>query len=189
MTFNSVGYGTSQFVSVRQFGQGGAFFSLQDVQGGATIGRDVGQDVTAVVNGTLAVGNGLEVQLNTPALALELVLTPAYAQTIGVQRAFEIAGGGAIFQLGPEISFGQQVGLGVQSVAESRLGGTQLARKRSVVPGARSSGRRPLALLAPRHPRTRRPTARWRRSSLRLDRQFGRGPSAHARARSRRDHH
>ncbi len=126
MTFSSTGYGSTQFVSVRQFGQGGAFFSLQDAQGGATITRDEGQDVTAVVNGTLAVGNGLEVQLNTPALALELLLTPAYAQTIGVQRLFEIAGGGAIFQLGPEIQFGQQVGLGVQSVSESRLGGTTL---------------------------------------------------------------
>ena len=127
MTFNSVGYGTSQFVSIRQFGQGGAFFSTQDVQGGATINRDEGENVTAVVNGTLAVGNGLEVQLNTPALALELILTPAYAQAIGVQRSFEVTGGGAIFQLGPKIKFGQQVGLGVQSVAESRLGGTMLS--------------------------------------------------------------
>ena len=127
MTFNSTGYGTNQFVSVRQFGQGGEFFSLQDVQGGATIVRDQGRNVTAVVNGTLAVGNGLEVQLNTPALALELVLTAAYAQSIGQQRSFEVAGGGAIFQLGPKIQFGQQVGLGVQSVSESRLGGTTLS--------------------------------------------------------------
>ncbi len=127
MTFNSVGYGTSQFVSIRQFGQGGAFFSTQDVQGGATIVRDEGEDVRAVVNGSLAVGSGLEVQLNTPALALELILTPAYAQTIGVQSAFEVTGGGAIFQLGPEIKFGQQVGLGVRSVSESRLGGTMLS--------------------------------------------------------------
>ncbi len=127
MTFNSTGYGSSQFVSVRQFGQGGAFFSLQDGQGGATIDRDQGRDVTAVVNGSLAVGNGLEVQLNTPALSLELVLTAEYAQSIGQQRSFEVAGGGAIFQLGPKIQFGQQIGLGVQSVSESRLGGSTLS--------------------------------------------------------------
>ena len=126
LTFNSVGYGSSEFVSVREFGPGGAFFSLQRAQGGQTVDRDEGRDVAAVVNGTIAVGNGLEVQLNTPALGMQLTLSPAYAQTLGVERTFEITGGGAVFQLGPRITFGQQVGVGVQSVSESRLGGTMI---------------------------------------------------------------
>ena len=79
-----------------------------------------------MINGSLAVGNGLDVRLNTPGLSLELTLTPEYAQSIGAARSFEITDGGALFQLGPAITFSQQVGIGVQSVAESRLGGTVL---------------------------------------------------------------
>ncbi len=126
ITFNSVGYGSSQFVSVRNIGPGGSFFDVQLAQGGPAVTRDEGQDVAAVINGTLAVGNGLDVQLNTPALGLELTLTPDYAQTIAQRRSFEITGGGAIFQLGPRINFDQQIGLAVQSVSESRLGGTTI---------------------------------------------------------------
>ncbi len=126
MTFNSVGYGSSQFVSVRSIGPGGSFFDVQLAQGGPVVTRDEGQDVAAVINGTLAVGNGLDVQLNTPFLGLELTFTPAYAQRIAVRKSFEITGGGAIFQLGPRINFDQQIGLAVQSVAESRLGGTMI---------------------------------------------------------------
>ena len=126
MTFNSVGYGSSQFVSVRNTGPGGSFFDVQLAQGGATVTRDEGQNVGAVINGSLAVGNGLDIQLNTPALSLELTLTPAYAQTIAQRRSFEITGGGAIFQLGPKINFDQQIGIAVQSVSESKLGGTTI---------------------------------------------------------------
>jgi flagellin len=138
MTFNSVGYGSSQFVSVRNTGPGGSFFDVQLAQGGATVTRDEGQNVGAVINGTLAVGNGLDIRLNTPALSLELTLTPAYAQTIAQRRSFEITGGGAIFQLGPKINFDQQIGIAVQSVSESRLGGSTIEGVRYYLDSIRS---------------------------------------------------
>ncbi|MHC4588436.1 MAG: flagellin [Planctomycetota bacterium] len=53
-----------------------------------------------------------------------MTLTPVYAQTTGSVRSFDLTGGGATFQLGPAVTFDQQVGVGVPSVAESRLGGT-----------------------------------------------------------------
>ncbi|MCH8342657.1 MAG: flagellin [Planctomycetes bacterium] len=127
LTINSLGYGSDQFVSVKQIGQGGDFFSTHLAPGSAAADqRDVGQDVTAIINGALAVGNGLEVTLNTPTLSLELTLTVGYAQTLGSSKSFEITGGGATFQLGPTITASQQVGFGIQSVAASRLGGTVL---------------------------------------------------------------
>ena len=55
-----------------------------------------------------------------------LLIGDGKAQTIGSPRAFEITGGGAIFQIGPTITFNQQVGVGLQSVGESRVGGTML---------------------------------------------------------------
>ncbi len=108
--------------------------------------RDEGQDVAAVINGTLALGDGLDVRLNTPALSLVLSLTPEYAQRPGITRAFEVTGGGATFQLGPEINFAQQVGLGVQSVAETRLGGVDLGGVRQFLDSVKSG--RPNALTA-----------------------------------------
>ncbi|MHC4220507.1 MAG: flagellin, partial [Planctomycetota bacterium] len=126
MTFNSVGYGSNRFVSVRKIGEGGDFFSAHLAQGGPESQRDEGRDVTAVVNGTLAVGRGLDVILNTPALSLELTLTSDYAQTLGSTRAFDLTGGGATFQLGPAVRFDQQIGVGVPSIAESALGATDL---------------------------------------------------------------
>jgi flagellin len=124
LTFNSVSFGSSEFVSVRKVGQGGDFFSVHLAPNGAEVTRDEGRDVSALVNGTLAVGDGLDVQLRTAELSLELTFTQAYAQQPGVTSAFEITGGGAVFQLGPAMSFNQQVGLGVQSVAGTNLGGT-----------------------------------------------------------------
>jgi len=126
LTFNSVSYGSDQFVSVRKTGSGGEFFAVFDDKDGNETQRDVGRDVSAVVNGALATGDGMDISLNTPALSLELSLTEQYAQTTGVSKQFYITGGGATFQLGPSISSTQQVGFGIGSVAASRLGGTTI---------------------------------------------------------------
>jgi flagellin len=44
----------------------------------------------------------------------------------GNPSTFNITGGGANFQLGPSISTTQQVGIGIKSVAASRIGGTTI---------------------------------------------------------------
>src|SRR5262245_35820828 len=126
MTFNSMGYGTDQFVSVKKVGDGGAFFSVADAQNGNITQRDEGRDVSALINGALATGKGLDMSLNTPALSLALTLTAAYANTTGSPKTFTITGGGSNFQLGPTINATQQVGFGVQCVAASRLGGIEI---------------------------------------------------------------
>ncbi len=126
LVFNSTEYGSEQFVSVRRIGQGGSFFSMADAQGGNITTRDTGVDVTAIINGALATGKGTQVELNTQSLGVAIELSTAFAQTTGVQQTFQITGGGAEFQLGPSINAVQQVGIGVQSVATSRLGGTTL---------------------------------------------------------------
>lgn len=140
LTFNSFAYGSSEFVSVRKLGQGGDFFAVHLAQNGAEVQRDEGRDVTATVNGALATGKGLEVELNTPNLSLELILTSAYAQTTNSQKSFNITGGGATFQLGPTISATQQVGLGVQSVAASRIGGSLINGVRYFLDSVKAGG-------------------------------------------------
>lgn len=126
LTFNSVGYGSDQFVSVRKIGESGDFWAVYDEQGGNETKRDVGRDVTAIINGARATGNGLTISLNTPALTVEMELDATFAQTLNDEKSYYITGGGANFQLGPSISATQQIGFGVQSIAASRLGGTTL---------------------------------------------------------------
>lgn len=126
LTFNSIGYGSDQFVSVRKLGASGAFWSVTDAADGNVVTRDTGVDVTAVINGALAVGKGLQASLNTPTLSVSLVLSSTYATATGNQQTFYITGGGAEFQLGPDINAIQRIGIGVRSTATSRLGGTTI---------------------------------------------------------------
>ncbi|QQE10707.1 flagellin [Planctomycetota bacterium] len=95
-------------------------------RGGHPVERDEGADVLALINGNLAVGNGLEVSLRTQALNLELTLDADAAQKTNTPYTFNITGGGATFQIGPDVNSQQQVSLGIQSVAASNLGNTEL---------------------------------------------------------------
>ncbi|MCA9274052.1 MAG: hypothetical protein KDA31_13525 [Phycisphaerales bacterium] len=86
---------------------------------------DTGQDVQAIVNGILASGKGLQISTNSASLGVDLLLDEDFATDPSLTPTeFTITGGGALFQLGPEISSQQQAGLGIQSVAASALGGT-----------------------------------------------------------------
>lgn len=116
----STTYGSSAFVGVKYDSTSG--FKTYTAQGGTEAGRDYGLDVMALVNGTLALGDGLDVALRTSTLNLEMSLTADFAQTTGVVKSFEITGGGALYQIGPSVNSQQQVGIGIQSVAANSLG-------------------------------------------------------------------
>jgi flagellin len=86
--------------------------------------QDNGQDVIALVNGNLATGRGLNVSINSPSLGLQLTLNEGAATRPNAAiTSFFITGGGALFQLGPEVTVLQQVAIGIPSVAASKLGG------------------------------------------------------------------
>ena len=113
--FRSDGYGSRSFVSVSA--QSGTF-DTTDAAGGATQ-RGRGVDATATINGALTVGVGLEIELNSTTLDVALTLDPAFGTGA---LAFDVTGGGALFQLGAKVASNQQVNLGVQSVAAGKLG-------------------------------------------------------------------
>lgn len=86
--------------------------------------QDSGQDVVALINGNLATGRGLNVSINSPSLGAELTLNANAATRPGAApTSFNITGGGALFQLGPQVTVLQQVAIGIPSVAASKLGG------------------------------------------------------------------
>jgi flagellin len=115
ITFQSSGFGSRSFVSVTA--QSGAFAVVDS--DGDTVTRATGVDAVATVNGAVTVGDGLNIHLNTTALDLEVRLDEAFGAG---QTEFAITGGGALFQLGPQVSSNQQVNIGIQSVAASKLG-------------------------------------------------------------------
>ena len=132
VTFKSTGYGTKSFVSVTA--QTGTFSTVDENGNGVT--RDVGGNAVATVNGALTVGDGLNIKLNTTALDLELSLD----ETFGIgQTSFAITGGGALFQLGPQVTSNQQVNIGIQSVAASKLGDSDVGFLNDLVTGGPST--------------------------------------------------
>ena len=142
IVFRSSGYGSSSFVSVRRLEgppSGESSWEtykfpdtdeIPDTTGGFPWGsvnsaeRDTGRNVSALVNGNLATGDGLSVSVNSQSLAVELLLAEAFAtDPTATNSTFHVTGGGALFQVGPDINAQQQLSVGIGSVAASNLGG------------------------------------------------------------------
>ncbi|MBX3361259.1 MAG: flagellin [Phycisphaeraceae bacterium] len=146
LAFRSEGFGSSQFVSVERTNRPSdssqdsfATYSITDngtVPGtpfpwseiGTTLtadNRDEGKDVVALINGSLATGKGLSVSVNSPSLSIDLLLSQNFATDPSIATTrFNITGGGALFQLGPQVTSQQQANIGIPTVAASLLGGT-----------------------------------------------------------------
>ena len=120
----TIAYGSDAFVQVEAIGPNGSAFLNFVASATAPAGttkRDEGRDVSATINGAGVLGNGLNVLFNSNSLGIELRIQEAF-NINGASTTFSIDGGGARFQLGPGVDTNQQVNIGVQSVAATRLG-------------------------------------------------------------------
>ena len=128
VAFHSSGYGTKSFVSVTA--QSGSFSTVDTT--GANKTRTEGRDAVATINGSVTVGDGLNLKLNTNTLDVDLTLD----SSVGLgQTSFAITGGGALFQLGAQVSSNQQVNVGVGSIAASKLGDNEVGFLNDLVTG------------------------------------------------------
>ena len=84
--------------------------------------RDEGQDIGATINGAAATTNGTSARIASDFLDVEINLSTAGAQGLGAIAAATIEGGGANFNLGPNVDIGNQVSIGIQSIASRNLG-------------------------------------------------------------------
>jgi flagellin len=117
LKLQSVDYGSAGFVSSKALA--GSFSThLADH---TAAGRTAGADVLARINGVEATGNGLVASLNTATLNLSFSVNANFAS--GDSFNFAITGGGANFQLGPDVVSNEQARLGIPSVGTSTLGG------------------------------------------------------------------
>jgi len=132
ISFTSTGYGSTSFVSVQA--QTGSFTTVDKTGSNKT--RETGGDAVATINGQVVVGSGLELKLNTNALNLDMTLNSSFGKG---KTSFAITGGGAEFQLGPQVSSSEQVSIGVQSVAADKLGNSALGFLSDIVTGGSAS--------------------------------------------------
>ncbi|MFN3166934.1 MAG: flagellin [Phycisphaeraceae bacterium] len=109
------GVGTNSSTGENNLGSTAAFTATTDI-------RDAGQNVGAVINGVAAVSDGKTARINTDFLDVELELTTAGAQALGAINALTITGGGAKFNLGPNVDILNQVSVGIGNVATRNLG-------------------------------------------------------------------
>ncbi len=105
-------YGSAAIVDLRILTQatGGNF---------GTGGRDTGDDIVATVNGRSANGVGNRLSINTATLNFAADLEVGFTG----DASFTITGGGALFQLGPDVVSNQQARVAIGSVNSARLGG------------------------------------------------------------------
>ncbi len=116
LTFNSTGYGTSQFVTVKTLS--GTFAVTGGDDGGNS---DRGQDAVVLVNGTTAASDGLHVRLRSNVLNLDLTLQEGFGTALG-STSFDIVGGGADFVISPKITLAGMESLGIPSATSGNLG-------------------------------------------------------------------
>lgn len=114
LLLNSKEYGSDAMVSVKPID--GNFI----VATGSTA-QDYGRDASVLINGQTARVKGLEASLRSNGLDLVLQLTADRGTRLGT-TTFSITGGGATFQIGPNVTANGQVSIGIPSVATSNLG-------------------------------------------------------------------
>jgi flagellin len=112
-------YGSKSFVDINVISEatGG---SITTGLGAVSKKRSAGADVVATINGIRANADGNVISINTSALSFKATIESAFTGT----ASFTISGGGAQFQLGPDVVSAQQARLGISSVNTGTLGGT-----------------------------------------------------------------
>ncbi len=110
-------YGSESVVDVKVIEEDALTDTFSSVIGQGV--RDEGTDIVANVNGISAIGRGNLLLINTATLDLTATMTAGFTGTAN----FTITGGGALFQLGPDVVSNQQARIGISSVNTARLGG------------------------------------------------------------------
>lgn len=134
----STEFGSNEFVSfdlINQGGQAGGVNTASSTNEAAVVGAagtafsaltnpysQDGADIRATINGVATTAKGNKISVNTDVLDLSLTLNTSGSQTLGAFKAFTIEGGGAKFNLGPNVDILNQVSIGIGNVAARKLG-------------------------------------------------------------------
>lgn len=130
LNIDSKGYGDDQFISATVV-DGDGELAIAAEPGAANFGAtaintaisDRGQDIGLTINGTAANTDGLNARVATGNLDVELTANADNTfNNVGQSVTFGITGGGAKFQISPEIDLAGRVSLGLPSVSSANIG-------------------------------------------------------------------
>ena len=114
LSFRSTAFGSDASVGIDVISEGASGSFGSNLSGISSNGTDI----SATVNGVAASGDGNTLSIDTSSLALSLTTDGS-----GDNFSFSITGGGATFQLGPQVGSTQQANIGIGSVSTGQLGG------------------------------------------------------------------
>jgi len=127
--FRSVGFGSSQFVRVKELNAlTNDFIFTSAASGGALDNhKDAGRDAVVTINGQQATANGLEARVVTGGFDVFVDIDGASALNTNTGSGsnntnFTITGGGANFNLSPNVNLAGKVSLGIETVTTGNLG-------------------------------------------------------------------
>jgi flagellin len=126
--FVSTGYGADALVSVSVLPSTGSFTTSAE--------EDRGKDGMVTINGTQAMVRGLEASVNTGSLAMTVTLDANFGTVDGGAASFDITGGGATFNIAPEVSLLGMEAIGIQSVSSGSLGSNTVGYLSTLASGA-----------------------------------------------------
>ena len=127
---------------------------MSSAQGGAAVNdfKGLGTNADVNINGISATTNGLEARVSSEGFDISIMLDAAFAGNggSGGTSSFSITGGGADFNLGPQVNLANKVSLGIEAVTTGSLGSTangfldalKAGGSANVVTGDRSSAQR-----------------------------------------------
>jgi len=127
--FSSTTFGSKGIVSVDVITNAQTGFDLGGVL------NDTGVDGAININGQAATVDGLNASIRNDSLAVDLLLTQPFGTTDGGSSTFAITGGGARFNIAPDVSLVGTEILGLQSVTTSSLGDANLGFLSSIGQG------------------------------------------------------
>jgi flagellin len=115
VTLQTQQYGSKQTVAIDVISEGTQGTFARSV----SAFRATGTDVQGKINGVTATAYGNKMWINTSMLDITINLAPETDDNF----KFTILGGGAQFQLGPDVVTNQQIRMGIKSLNTARLGG------------------------------------------------------------------
>lgn len=134
--------GGSVVISSNTYGED-ATVSVKPIDGNFIVSTgstqaDTGRDASVLINGQTASVNGLQASLRANGLDLTMLLTDDFGTQLGSTN-FAITGGGATFQIGPEVNPNGQVSIGIPNMGSSNLGNADVGYLYRIKDGGVSS--------------------------------------------------
>ena len=122
---DSTGFGSDAFVRTREIANAnaGTNFVTNTVGGAAEDIKTNGRNATVNINGVVAVARGLTARVALDGFDVQVSLIGNNAiNSAGQSRTLNVTGGGADFNLAPDVNLAGKVSLGVETVTSANLG-------------------------------------------------------------------